>query len=57
MMVIANVFPKLQNIKDLVRPHSKKHRFRTSFDGENVKRSQTLAKFASKHFYYTFSSL
>ena len=29
---MANVFPKLQTVKDLVKPLSRKRRFRTSFD-------------------------
>ena len=32
MIVIANVFLKLQTVKILVRPLSKKRRFRTGFD-------------------------
>ena len=43
-IVIANVFPKLQTVKHLVTPLSKKHRFRTSCDIQHVKRSQTLLK-------------
>ena len=39
MIVIANVFPKLQAVKDLVTPLSKKHRLRTPFDNQ-----QTLVK-------------
>ena len=44
MIIIATLFPKLPNIKDLVRTFSKKHRFRTPFDSEHVKVSQTLVK-------------
>ena len=29
MIVIANVFPKLQTVKKLIRTLSKEHRFRT----------------------------
>ena len=54
-IVIADVFPKLQTVKDLVRPLSKKRRFRTSFDGQHVKGSQTLVKSAWEHFYHVFS--
>ena len=54
MIVIANVSPKLQTVKDLVRQHSKKRRFRTSFDKQHVKGSQILAKFALEHFYHIF---
>ena len=43
-IVIANGFPKLQIVKDLIRPLSKKRRLRTSLDSQHVKASQTLAK-------------
>ena len=43
MIVIANVFLKLQTVKILVRPLSKKRRFRTRIDSEHVKASQILA--------------
>ena len=56
-IVIANVFPKLQTVKDLVRPLSKNHRFRTSFKSQHVKGSQTLKKSAREHFYQIFSSM
>ena len=46
MIVIANFFGKLQTVKDLLRPVSKKHRFRTPFDGQHVKRCQTVVKSA-----------
>ena len=45
MIVMANVFPKIQTIKDLVRPLSKKIHFRTPFDSKHVQGSQTLVKF------------
>ena len=44
MIVIANVFPKLQTVGNLLRPLSKKRRFRTGFDSQHVKASQILAK-------------
>ena len=37
MIVIANVFAKLETVKNLVRPFSKKRRFETSFDSQHVK--------------------
>ena len=46
MIVIATLFRKLQTVKDLVRPHFKKQRFRNSFDNQHVKESQTLVKSA-----------
>ena len=39
-------FRKLQTVKDLVRPLSKKHRFRTPFESEHDKGSQTLGKYS-----------
>ena len=46
MIAKPTLFRKLQNVKNLVGPLSKKHRSRTPFDSKRVKRSQTLAKFA-----------
>ena len=56
MMVIANVFPKLQTVKYFVRPLCEKRRFRKRFDSEHVKVSQILAKSPWDRFYYVFSS-
>ena len=56
MIVIANVFPKLQTVKILVRPLSKKRRFRTRFDSQHVKTSEILAKSPWEHFCHVFSS-
>ena len=55
-IVIANVLPELQTVKDLVRPLSKKRHFRTSFNIQHVKVSQTLVKYAWQNFYHIFSS-
>ena len=57
IIVIANVFPKLQIVKDLVRPISKKCHFRTPFDSKHVKDSQTLVQSGWETFYHVFSSL
>ena len=57
MIVIANAFPKLQTVKDLLRPLSKKWRFRTPFDRQHNKGFQTLVKSAWEHFHHIFSSL
>ena len=46
MIVIATSFQKLQTVKDFVRAISKKHRFRTPFDSQHVKGSQTVVKSA-----------
>ena len=42
MIAIPTLFWKLQNVKNLVRTLSKKHRSRTPFDSQHVKESQTL---------------
>ena len=54
MIFIAVVFPKLQTVKDFVRPCSKKCRFRTHFDSQYVKASLERVKSASKNFYHIF---
>ena len=46
MILIATSFRKLQSVKDLVRPLSKKHRLRTPFDSQHVKGYQILLKSA-----------
>ena len=57
MIVTANEFPKLQICKEFVKPMSWKHRFRTSFDSQNVNGYQTLLQSAWEHFYHIFGSL
>ena len=57
MIVIANLFLKLQTVKELVRPRSKKGRFRRTFDSQHVKGSKECMKSAWKNFYHIFSSL
>ena len=56
MIVIANVFPKLQTVKILVRPLSKKRPFRTRFERQYVKASQILPKSPWESIYHVFSS-
>ena len=48
---MATVFPKLQTVKDLVRPLNKKCHFRTSFDSQDVKESEKIVKSPRGHFY------
>ena len=57
MIAIPTLFRKLQNVKNLVRPLSKKHRSRTPFESQHVKGSQTLVKSAWDHFHHIFLSL
>ena len=56
MIVIANVFKKLETVKILVRPLSKKRCFRTRFDNQHVKASQIQAKSPSERFCHVFPS-
>ena len=56
MIVIANVFPKLQTVKIFVRKLSEEHRFRTGLGSQHVKASQMLAKFPWERFYDVFLS-
>ena len=45
MILIATLLRKLQALNDLVRPLSKKHCFKTPFDSQHGKGSQTLVKY------------
>ena len=56
MMVIPNVFLKLETVKVFFRPLYKKCRFGTCFDSQHVKVSQILAKSPWERFYHVFSS-
>ena len=56
MIVIANVFKKVETVKILIRPLSEKRRFRTRFDSQHVKASQILVKSPWEHFSHVFSS-
>ena len=56
IIVIANVFPKFQIVKNLVTPLSKKCSFRTRFDSQLVKASQILAKSRWEQIYHVFPS-
>ena len=44
MIIIDNVFPKLQTVKNFFTPLCKKRRFGTRLDSPSVKVSQILAK-------------
>ena len=57
IIAITNLFRKLKTVKNLVKPLSKKHSFRTSFDSQHVKGSQTLVKSGWEDLYHIFSSL
>ena len=54
MIAIANLFPKLQTVENLVRPLSKNRLFKTCFDSQHVKAPQILAKSPWECFYHVF---
>ena len=56
MIVKANVFPKLQTVKNLDWPISRGRRFRTPFDSQNVEASKILAKSPWENIYHFFPS-
>ena len=56
MILIANAFPKLQTVKILLSPLSKKRCFRTRFDSQHVKASEIFGKSPGEHFCHVFSS-
>ena len=56
MIVIDNLFPKLQTAKNLVRKLSKTRRFRARFDSQHVKASQIIPKSPLECFYPVFPS-
>ena len=56
MIVIANVFPKLQTMKNLARTLPKKCCFLARFESQPVKASQILAKSTWERFYHVLSS-
>ena len=57
MIVIGNVFPKLQSVKKLVGTLSKEQRFRIGFCSQHVKPSEILAKSPWECFDHAFLSL
>ena len=56
MIVTAKLFPKLQNVKNLLRPLSRKRRLGKRFESQYVNAFQILAKTPSERFYHVFSS-
>ena len=57
MIVIANVFPKLQAVENLLKPLSWKRRVRASLNSQHVNWCQIIVKSTSGHLYHTFWSL
>ena len=56
MLVIGNVFPKLETVKILLRLLSENRRFSRRFDSQHVKASQIYEKFPGEHLCHVFSS-
>ena len=56
MIVIANVFPKLQTLKIFLKKLSQDHRFRPCVRSQHVKPSQLLAESPWEHFSHVLSS-
>ena len=52
--LIGYLLPKLQTLKNLVRPMSKQPRYTTPFDSHSVKDFYTLANCARQHLYHIF---
>ena len=52
MTLIADLFPKLRNPKNVVRYMSKKSRFKVPFEGNYGKRVQTLFPSEPQHRYH-----
>ena len=57
MMVVANVFPKLDVVTNFVIPLCKKRRFGTRLDSRLVKVSWILSEFPWKCLYHLFQSI
>ena len=56
MIVVANVFSKLQNVNIFVGKLCKEYRFRNGFGSQHVKACQLLAKSQGQSFYEVFLS-
>ena len=56
MTIIADVFSNLWTAKYVVKEMSKKTGFKTPFDSQHLKGSQTLLKSEAKHIYRIFQS-
>ena len=57
MILIADIFPKIQTPKNVVRYVSKKTCFGGPFDKQRFKRVQTLSKFEREHLDQIYWSL
>ena len=52
MAFIADLFPKLRTLKNVLRYMSKKSRFKGPFDRQHGKRVQTLLRSEPQHRYH-----
>ena len=51
MSLIANIFPKLQTLQNVVRYMSKKSRFKGNFDRQHGKRTKTQLRSEGQYRY------
>ena len=51
MSLIANIFPKLMTLENVVRYMSKKSRFKGNFDRQHGKRTKTQLRSERQHRY------
>ena len=56
MSLPADVFPNIRNLKNVVTSISKKSRFRSPIEKQDIKRDQTLLKFEQNHIYHLYWS-
>ena len=54
MTLVADVFRKLETMKDLVRQIPKKSHFRRPFDKQHGKRDETILKSARQDLYHLY---
>ena len=54
MTMMIYIFPKWETVEDVGRYMSKNSRFRTLFEREHGKRSQTLLKSVWQNLYYIY---
>ena len=56
MALVADVFPNIRNQKNVVTSISKKSRFRSPIQTQDIKRDQKLLKFERHHIYHIYWS-
>ena len=56
MALVADVFPNIRNLKNVVTSISKKSCFRSPFEKQDIKRDQILLKVERHHIYHLYWS-